>query len=227
MSERGLWLADPVSGAYRNENLRNVTANLPFKTNKDLNQHTLISYSNSLKSMTWLKQVTEAEKYVSKNIPPKIPKYVGILFSLRLWLISGLSYINAWLSFKMQYGSVILGDYWGLCLLVLCKMSKRCFYLDRKGAALARGLAAGAWGHLGSGAVVGPWITIGERDGWEKAVGTWFPLLRSSVQAKVLTFGSCAWPHASLIWILVLTWPPGLTSALLHHYSLVWWTRLG
>lgn len=31
-------------------------------------------------------------------------------FSLELWLISGLSYISAWLSFKVQYGSVILGS---------------------------------------------------------------------------------------------------------------------
>lgn len=34
---------------------------------------------------------------------------------------------------------------------------------------------------------------MGEKKLWE--VGVWSPLFRSSVQAKALTLGSCAWPH--------------------------------
>lgn len=46
--------------------------------------------------MSWLKPATEVENM-----------FLGF-FPLKLWLISGLSFISAWLSFKMQYGSVIL-----------------------------------------------------------------------------------------------------------------------
>lgn len=39
--------------------------------------------------------------------------YLGFFF-LRLWLISSLSYISAWLSFKMQY-VCHSGECWGIC----------------------------------------------------------------------------------------------------------------
>ena len=45
---------------------------------------------------------------------------------------------------------------------------------------------------------------MGEKKLWE--VGAWSSSLRTSVQAKALTLGPSAWPHASLIWILALTY---------------------